>query len=125
MIFRVYGLSIAWVILLGILLLGIYFPALDDITNYTPKYSFQYFFFYGLLSFNLCSSYTRQTNYRLLKRRALPYSLITSIAILIIIELIALTIYPDRHLQWFWNICGIIGVFSGRLLFRLLYNACY
>lgn len=122
---REYSMSLAWLVILCVILLGIYFPSLNYSTNYAPKYSFHYFLFYFLLSFNLCSSFKRQQKFTLLKRRALPCAIILAFVILLLVELTAMYIYPDRIFQWFWNFLGIIGIYVGMLSFRLLYYSCY
>jgi hypothetical protein len=122
---REYSMSLAWLVILCVILLGIYFPSLNHATNCAPKYSFHYFLFYFLLSFNLCSSFKRQQKYTALKRNALLYALILTFVILLLVELTALNIYPERMFQGFWNLLGITGAYIGMLSFRLLYYSCY
>ena len=122
---RSFVVSTAWLILLTILLLGIYFPSLDDGIDFSPKYNFQYWLFYFILTINLCSSFTKQTVNQRLKRRAQPIALFFTLFVLLLIELIAMYIYPERNIQWLWNFWGLIGAYTGLLSFRLLYGACY
>ncbi len=123
--FRIFGVTIAWFIVMSVVLLDIFFPSLTSSIDFSAKYSFQYAFFYFLMSFNLCSSFKRQQKNELLKRRAVPYSVIVTFFILLMLELIAMYIYPERNFQWFWILMGIIGIYLGMLTFRLLYKECY
>jgi hypothetical protein len=121
---RHFGVSVAWTILLFIILLGIYSPSLSIGSNFSFRFSLQYFMGFGLLSFSICSSLKKQMSNNSFRRNAFQLSAIVGTALLILVEVIAMNIYPDRSMQWFWTFCGFSGIGTGLIVFRLLYDAC-
>gem|GEM_PF-6393252 len=121
---RFFGVTLAWLILLSVILLGINFPSLKHGTSFLPKFAFQYFFSFTALSFFVCSSLKKQMKSNLFRRRAFELSVIICTVIIVLIEITAMSIYPDRSFQWFWSFSGLMGVGLGIGSFRLLYDAC-
>jgi hypothetical protein len=106
------------------ILLGINFPSLKNGASFLPKFAFQYFFSFSALYFFVCSSLKKQMKSNLFRRRAFELSVIICAAIIVLIEITAMYIYPNRSFQWFWSFSGLIGVVIGIGSFRLLYDAC-
>jgi asparagine N-glycosylation enzyme membrane subunit Stt3 len=122
--FRFYGVSLIWATLLTIILLGINSPNLNTGSSFAWRFALQYFFGFGLLAFSVCSSLKKQLKRNYFRRNAFQYSVAISIGLLLIIEIVAMNIYPGRAFQFFWSFCAITGIIGGLGAFRLLYDAC-
>jgi len=124
-ILRFYIVSFFWIVLLCLLFLGVDFPNLDKGSSFNYKYCIQYFVGYGWLTFLLITSFKKQLRFNLLRFRAFMYAMAISTLILLAIEIACMFLHPAREFQIFWNLFGLIGIYGGKELFRLVYRSCY
>jgi len=122
--FRIFGVSLVWTIVLFVILLGIYSPSMNLGSSFSIRFSMQYFLGFGLLSFSICSSLKKQMKKDYYRRNAFQISAIICAIMLILVEALAMGIYPGRSIQFFWMFFGLLGIATGLGAFRLLYDAC-
>jgi hypothetical protein len=122
---RHYAISLILSSALILILIGAKLKGSVFLSNTSLQYLIGYFLAYGICTMSWIISYKKQLNSRLLKRRGIAYGMITMSFHLAFCELLALGLQTQREIQEGWIISGILGIFVGMWVFRLVYRNCY